>query len=317
MSRDLTICSVSFYNRLHLDLSHRLTEKLNSSADTRRWLIAENTPGGQQRLSELDPRFELRAGVDASHVPNHQHALALNALVREVRTRFLLVIDPDFYLVLASWHRLIVDYMQRHNLSFFGVPWHPSHGEKYRYFPCVHCFFVDLDRLRPQDLDFRPTSADAPSVDIEWPYSESHFRSRMDRTLFKVLDRLGMWRRRGSYCDTGSRMYWRFRQDKRHRYEVVQAVMRGPEQAGVQLKSRLLERVLPDEYCYRPKRTGYFVADGLRECGLLQGAPPTWQEFMWQGRPFGFHIRRNFRKDQRQEAEEIALLTRIIETLSS
>jgi hypothetical protein len=252
--------------------------------------------------------------VNANHVPNHQHALALNSLVREVQTRFLLVIDPDFFLVSASWHRLIIDHMMQHGLSFFGVPWHPRHSDKYRYFPCVHCLFVDLDRVSPQDLDFRPTAADLPGVDIEWPYAESHFRSRMERIWFGALDRAGMRRRRGDYCDTGARLYWRFRRDERHRYDVVQAVMRPPEQTSAQLKSRLLEWALPDEYCYRPKRNGYFVADGFRERGLLQDAPSDWQEFVWQGKPFGFHVRRNFRKGQRQEAEEVGLLTRFIES---
>jgi hypothetical protein len=313
VSRDLTICSVSFYNRPHLCLSHRLSERLNSPGEVRRWLIADNTPEGPQRLSESDLRFEQRPGVGGGHVPNHQHALALNSLVRQVRTRFLLVIDPDFFLVLGSWHRLIIDHMKRHNLSFFGVPWHPRHSDKYRYFPCVHCLFVDLDRVRPLELDFRPTAADAPGVDIEWPYRESEFRSAMERLCFGALDHMGMRRRRATYCDTGTRLYWRFRHDKRHRHEVVQPVMREAAQPSLPLKSRLLQWALPDEYCHRPKRRGYHVTDGLRERGILHGAPADWQEFMWQGEPFGFHVRRNFRKSERQEAEEITLLTRIIE----
>ena len=314
MTNDLTICSVSFHNRAHLELNYRLAERLNGRAGRHRWLIAENTPHGPRRLRQEDGRFEVHKGAENDHVPNHQHTLALNSLIPLVGTRFLLVIDPDFYLVLPSWHNAILEHMKLNELSFFGVPWHPRHGEKYRYFPCVHCLFVDLERVAREELDFRPTWPDSPGVDIEWPYQESDFRPSFQRFWFSLLDTCGMRRRRANYCDSGSRLYRKFSHHPQHKYEAVQPVVRLGERTPRSLKSRLFEFLLPEEYCYRPKRKGYFADRGLRERGLLCDAPPNWEEFMWGERPFGFHVRRNFRKEDRSEMQEVALLTQLVDS---
>jgi hypothetical protein len=76
---------------------------------------------------------------------------------------------------------------------------------------------------------------------------------------------------------------------------------------------RFLEHVLPDELCYLPKRRDSYVGKGLRELGYLAGAPAEWEEFMWQGVPFGFHVRRNLRKAKRDAQQELAILRGAVE----
>ena len=46
--------------------------------------------------------------------------------------------------------------MARRQLGVFGAPWHPRWIYKHRYFPCVHCMFVDRERVPLDWLDFRP-----------------------------------------------------------------------------------------------------------------------------------------------------------------
>jgi hypothetical protein len=306
--RDLSICSVSFNHRAHLVLNHEWTEHLNPGRAMRFWLVAENTPAGLPRLSRRDAGFAVREGAPRVHLPNYQHTIALNALLAEVSTRFLLVLDPDFFIVLPDWQAAVLDHMTRNGLAFFGVPWHPAHGDKYRYFPCVHCLFIDLHRVPRSALDFRPTWPDAPGLDHDWPHDMRALLPPLERLWHGAADRAGMRTRRANYCDSGTRLYWRFRNSRHHRHEVVQAVQRTFDRA--RLASRLVEWFLPDQYRYRPRKTGHIARRGLREEGLLDGAPAHWEEFMWDGRPFGFHVRRNFRKDEREEASELQWLER-------
>ena len=56
-------------------------------------------------------------------------------------------------------------------LAVFGAPWHPRWVYKNRYFPCVHCMFVDLDRVSIDALDFEPDYDDHPGSRAKSPRS--------------------------------------------------------------------------------------------------------------------------------------------------
>ena len=73
-----------------------------------------------------------------------------------VTTRFLLILDPDFFIVRRDWIADCLAHMQAHELSFFGAAHHPRRPTKFRYFPSVMCTFVDLSRVDRHDLDFNP-----------------------------------------------------------------------------------------------------------------------------------------------------------------
>ena len=157
----VTVCTVSFHNAPHLRLNWALADALNREEAQIDWVVAENTPPySDDRLDPGDQRFKVIEGVGPEHSPNFQHTLALHKCFDFVTTRFLLVLDPDFYIVRPNWVRTVTEHMQRHALTFLGVPWHPRFSDKFRYFPAVHCFFVDLDRIDIKELDFRPMRSD-------------------------------------------------------------------------------------------------------------------------------------------------------------
>jgi len=156
----VTVCTVSFHNAPHLRLNWMLADALNRDGSEIRWVVAENTPSGSKdRLTADDSRFKVIEGVGPEHVPNFQHTIALHKCFEFVTTRFLLVLDPDFYLVRPQWVDAVTRHMLSHDLAFFGVPWHPRFSDKYRYFPAVHCFFVDLDRVGIDALEGDPLLA--------------------------------------------------------------------------------------------------------------------------------------------------------------
>lgn len=89
---------------------------------------------------------------------SYQHAAALNRFIheQEVQTRFLLILDPDFFILQKNWIKEVCKHMETCGLWFFGAPWHPKWFSKHRYFPCVHCLFIDTKYVKYRDLDFTP-----------------------------------------------------------------------------------------------------------------------------------------------------------------
>lgn len=310
---DVTICTVSFHNAPHLKLNYEWTEILNQGAGTAHWVVAENSPPqAQDRLTAEDPCFQVIEGAPPGDAPNLHHTLALHKCFDYVKTRFALILDPDFYIVRPDWIDAVTQHMLRQELAFFGVPWHPRFASKYRYFPAVHCFFVDRSRVTLDKLDFRPPKQGTGVTPANGGVPTSRLLDK-DKPA-SVVNWLGLGARRKTFTDTGTRVYQSFVSDPSIRYECALPVFRLPEDAPVSRawRSRLLEQFLPDHLCYLPKRRNSYTSGGLRELGYLKDAPPDWEEFMWQGAPLGFHVRRNFRKAERNVEEEISLLRRAL-----
>ena len=163
-------------------------------------------------------------------------------------------------------------------------------------------------RVSVTELDFRPDRDDQPVTKYRSEDRPAAAGSAGSTTLakraFDAAWRItGLQHRRKDYCDTGTRFYWRYRRDRGHPFELAVPVLRLPAESPVQLswRGRLLESMLPDSLCYLPKRRDSYTGVGLREAGYLQDAPAVWEEFMWQGVPFGFHVRRNRDKGIRDE----------------
>ncbi len=250
-------------------------------------------------------------GVDAAgHRPNYQHTEALQRCLEHVKTRFLLVLDPDFYLLRPEWAKTVPAHMLAHRLAFFGVPWHPKHLEKYRYFPCVHCMFIDLAQVPVERLDFRPACADRSEGGA----------ARRNGWLAGIGRALTLSGRRKDYRDTGTRVYRAFARHPTLQHECATPVYRLPEEFPgtanpLSPRARLFESLLPDSLCYLPKRKDSYTRTGFREATGVR-LPAHWEEFMWGAAPFGFHVRRNAAKDGRDENAELALLEQALEALA-
>jgi hypothetical protein len=149
---------------------------------------------------------------------------------------------------------------------FFGVPWHPQHVGKYRYFPCVHGLFVDLDKVGVTALDLRPTHSDTDlHLDIE-TLGQRYQSGGWIRCLTWLCNAARIRTRRAYYFDTGSRLYHAFADRPGVRYECVVAVDRELRRRRRQqtLPRRILEELLPDELCFIPKRAESYTR---RACG--------------------------------------------------
>jgi hypothetical protein len=287
---ELTVCTVSFNSAACLDLNYRLTEILNASASVR-WIVAENSPSAATPdLYPKDERFQIVEGASFQAgryaAASYHHAAALNKTLQAVHSRFLLILDPDFYIIRRNWVKEITAHMVRNRLSFFGAPWHPAGFTKWRYFPCVHCMFIDLERVRRETLDFSPDFPTAPGYKHE---KTTAYRMGYDRILLRVLDPLKFRRRRhiGTSRDTSWRIYDRYHADRLHKSECIQPVYHNPRHD----LQTYADCILPERYALVPKKKGYFVRRGFSEYDLIDFQTMGCEEFMWRNQPFGLHIR--------------------------
>ena len=276
---ELTICSVyhSRESKRLLELNYNLVRTLNPDADIR-WVVANNTPDGFSE--KLDPKkFIIVKGADeiSGLLPwmwgSYRHSRALKNTLPHIATRYALILDIDFYILVPSWMNIIPQHMQEAKLAFFGVPWNPSYQRKWRYFPSPHTLFIDLNRVPRDQLDFEPVFPDMLHPTLGLRIKE--------RAKFFLPDSLRRRLELGTYSDTGYPIYKRFSGITRH--ECPQPVFRKTP--------TIIDQMLPDRLSFIPKRPGYFTPIGFREQGFPDCVSEGWEEFMWRDRPYGFHIR--------------------------
>ena len=332
-SDGLTVCSVCTPAvKPYIELNWNLTTQLNRR-DGWNWIVVDNSEEPSASLSKFgDDRCEIIEGVGSDKaIPegrrgSYHHAAALNKAMMHIRTRFVLILDPDFYIVVRGWADRVISHMMKNDLAFFGAPYNPRWYTKYRYFPCAHCLFVDLSKVPTEALDFTPEivakaknahrSANKPGLRC-WmtPNVFGALRLIGKRTPLKVLmsrNSVG-WSR-----DTGYRIFERYGQNGPARFECEVPVFRpeadfqGPEYA-LSWYGRLFERLLPDRLCYLPKRSNYSTTTGFRELDHVDVTSKGWEEYIWQGQPFGFHIR-SHRQTERDPEEDMVMVTRVLES---
>jgi len=113
---------------------------------------------GEIRDVEIIPGQPPNMELPASCRGSYHHAAALNDCLAtvEINTKYILILDPDFYILRAKWIQEVLSHMADNNLGFFGSPWHPKWYSKFRNFPCQQCMFIDLSLIDIEDIDFRP-----------------------------------------------------------------------------------------------------------------------------------------------------------------
>jgi hypothetical protein len=287
---DLTICTVSFNSKPWLELNWALAVRQNPDF-TINWIIAENSPPESTlKLAENDPRFTVIPGAVFEKRPHatgsYHHAAGMNKTLPHINSCYALFLDPDFFIIRTQWISAIISHMQANDLAFLGVPWHPRHVLKPRYFPCVHCMVVDLEKIPLAALDFSPDYATLPA------YKKPRTASVIGRALRLLRKRLDPFQLRerhsiGASRDVSWHIHARYFGHPYYRVECLQPVFR-PRPSWLQYH---LEKRLPDRLSFIPKKVGYFTENGFRERGLIDLDSLGWEEFIWQEQPFGFHLR--------------------------
>ena len=340
---ELTIVSVyhaSFSKNL-LETSWDLARRLNAGVNFT-WLVADNTSAGfTDKIDEKKFIVVPNAPISKYHgLVSQHHASGINACMSYVKTRFFLSHDSDFFIVRPNWIHETLEYMQRNNLAFFGVPYYVKDWQKYRYFPSVVGMFIDLEKIDRATIDWTPEYAfksEKKVLHIRKAYEQAKSRSAIRKmiksvmpattsaSLGRILRTTSMRDRKKSITsalDTGYRIYLSHGKRNDLFSECVTAVYRPGEddllndEISLRL-SHVLEKFLPENLCYFPKRSGYYTEIGFRERGYPDATAMGWEEYIWRDRPFGIHVHGSAsktKKRNRSEEEEIKNVQKFLST---
>lgn len=293
MDQLLTICSVyhSQDSKRLLELNYDLIKMLNPEAPFV-WVVADNTPAEFPQKVDSNKFVVIQGIPRPDNYPSwirgsFHHTLALQKTLAYIHTPYALFLDIDCYLVRRNWIREVMAHMQECDLAFFGIPWHPMHYRKYRYFPAHHALFADMRKIDVKSLDFTPqyhewSGRRAQNFFLPWRIRDG-VRKVTSRGRLSI----------GTSRDTGWAIYQRFAHDNSVRFEYAIPVFRA--------KPSILDRVMPDQFSYIPKRKGYVSHSGFREQGFFDAEGIGWEEFLWKGAPFAFHARGSYRAKQNEK----------------
>jgi hypothetical protein len=278
---DLTICSVAFRGKTCLDLGERLARRLNPHTAAPPWLLFDNNIEPSETIDTDDPRFTVVRDASRDTDMGYEHALGIGALLARVRTRFLLVLDPDCFLVMPDWLRRVPEYMIEHELGFFGTPINPRRHNSYRYFPYMVCMFVDLARVPPGDLCFVP--------DVWQLGTALTYRARRAVAGIPKAGYLFRWLLTEQWKTNGFRIKAKYGRGDLVKHESVQPVWNVDDALSSRVK-RLAHALTPGSVSPVPKQAGYCSPVGFAHMGAPDVAAFGWEEFVWRDRPFAFHV---------------------------
>jgi hypothetical protein len=153
-SQSPSIISVAFPNSGFLQKNLELTRHLNPQLRCR-WIVVDNTPQSNLSISVAD--VEILPGIPrlrSRDLGSLHHAMALEKALQEVQTRFVLFMDPDFYVLRRDWIATVLSHVCEREIGIFGSVWNPRWFYQYRDFPTVH--FIDLDRIPLEHVALKP-----------------------------------------------------------------------------------------------------------------------------------------------------------------
>ncbi|OGF77247.1 hypothetical protein A3H04_00800 [Candidatus Giovannonibacteria bacterium RIFCSPLOWO2_12_FULL_43_11c] len=293
---ELTICTVSYGHKKLIEANIDLFKKYNSEVDVS-WIIVENASQNMDRFeigkfSNVDVLSGLERHESRIASGSYHHASGLNIAVKEAKTRFVLVLDPDFFIINKNWAADVINHMKENDLVFFGVPYNPKRYLKYRYFPCIHCLFIDTEKISKNEINFAPQYAKELHGQKNKKKTKTGFFSLLKSHARIILKRSQVI---GSSRDTGYALYEKYGKSNSAKSECVAPVfkLKASKIKPTYLASMpnlLLEKILPDRLCYIPKNPGYYTQNGFKELDYPDFYGNDWDEFIWKGKPFGFHV---------------------------
>lgn len=206
------------------------------------------------------------------------HATALEKALQEVRTRFVLLMDPDFFVLRQDWIETLLSYVSEQNIGILGSVWHPRWFYQYRDFPSVHFMLVDLHQIPLTEIDLKPLISED-----RWWQIINRKRTPWPAVLRDTL--------KAQRCrDTGWRLYRRYYRDPTVRLEMLLPHYIPPENARYRWE-KTLAPVLPASWRKYPSDAQSFTEESFLRQPWAEAYRQGWEEFFWEGSPFAVHLR--------------------------
>ena len=320
---------MSYKSKDFLEMNYKLVKALNPDTPFH-WIVVQNTPEPElgNDLAMDDSRFEIIKGPiltqqeqECSFYRSIHHAKALNLALAYTNAQLILILDPDCFILMCNWISIVLEYMRKEGLVFFGAPYHPKYYTHYRGFPNAICMFINRCLMQEKNyfsLDFMPVFEgrrlwnkallDAvrhhshpkqfltffSSASRRFPLELRDFHLIVKKVLKTLL--LNFFSFKIQYylqneckqlrvreCrDTGYKIYAQYRSLLRYQTLKIFAF----DQRNLQTK--LIESILPDRYRTFP-RDATFITKTVSP--LFAEFIEHGEQFFWNHQLFGFHLK--------------------------
>lgn|GEM_PF-696663 len=323
----LTICTVSYHSASLLDLNLTLTRELNPAANFR-WIVVDNDDDFQ---SNEPHGFQLLKGDPCNNLGrvhgSYHHAQSLNKALEHVATRFVLALDPDFFIIRENWIQEVLAHVSRKNISLWGAPYYPHASWKRRYVPAAYCMLIDLEKIEKDKLDFTPeldeylalfASSTLDLLRILVGNTPPHFRN-MKRAILQDIARTVLRNRliaaplsalfpkrfypnTNVSRDTGFKIQNEYGANPAHVAETLKPSYRSDlftkkKSAWMNLFAQAYYRLVPENLSIYPKRRDYSTLMSFKDFGLFDVRNEFgWEEYFWDDKPFAMHIKSGTKK---------------------
>lgn len=324
---DLTICTVSYKSASLLDLNMTLTRELNP-ASRLRWLVVDNN-NDFSKNGIYD--FELIQGDACLNQGklrgSYHHAQALNKALKQVTSRYVLVLDPDFFILRKNWVRELIAHVSFNNISLLGAPYYPNLTWKRRYVPAAYCMFIDLEKISKDKLDFTPELDEyhnlytcstktllqilMGSIPQEFSNIDSSvlsdiagviLRNRLVATPLARLFPKRFYVNTNISRDTGFKIQKEFGNNPHHHIETLipsytNDLFTKKEAVYMNLFSKMYYLLVPESLSIYPKRSDYSTPVQFKDFGFFDiRGKFGWEEYFWKEKPFAMHIKSGTKK---------------------
>lgn len=158
------VISVTDYHWAHAAQNVILTRRQNPNIDIQ-WILVANNHSPDFPIPESVTRnpsvqvvdgFPFSQFQDAPRPGSASLAAGMRRGFENVRSRYAIQMDSDFYAIRFGWIETVLEEMKRRDLAFWGVPWDIKRKEKWRGFPCSHLTVFDTDKISLEEIDFEP-----------------------------------------------------------------------------------------------------------------------------------------------------------------
>ena len=296
---EITICTVCTNDELLIQKNIALISKLNKNINIK-WIICFNKKINKDSLfKNHGAEIKYVEGVDKDHIGSIalNHSIGLNITKKFIDSRFVIFIDPDFFLLRDNSILELIKYLQKNKLSFLGAPWHPKWHTKYRYFPCSHFLIVDTNTIDLENFDFRP-------INIVWDKKFSFYNRYINNKksiILKAINKVFRFnnflfynfleRKKNTFDgDTSHRIFLNLHKNI-YKYEIFSVCFNINNDWLLPLNWKInyfIEKILPESLCFFPKNKNFIIFNS--EFGNYL-SKLSYEGFYWQNKVLGFHIR--------------------------
>lgn len=172
----ITIGTVNWYSCAYLEkLLNNLLDKA-SIPDRLRFVVVDNTNGKDETLKKLKQKFQTVTIIQndpGSLKGSSAHAHGLNVVMKNIKTPYVLILDPDVHIFKKNWDAFLINLIKQNNIFTLGVSFPPWQLGMYHNFPNpVFCFFETT-----QYLEFLPhwSAYDVNGFIISWDFARRNF----------------------------------------------------------------------------------------------------------------------------------------------